>query len=80
MAPADDHPLSPFVEAPVDPFPDAGPRWEPASQDEEDAFIALVDEGIADTDAGRVISSEAIFAWMDSWFTDQALPPPKCGD
>ena len=72
---ADDH-----ADFPIDPFPHAGPRWEPASQEELAAFIAAVDEGIADTDAGRVVSSEAIFAWMNSWFTENELPPPKCGD
>lgn len=73
MAPADDHPGFP-----VDPFPHAGPRWEPASQEEEDAFIAAVEEGIADSDAGRVIPGDDVSAWVRSLGTDSPLPRPRC--
>ena len=75
MSPPDDHPAFP-----VDPFPHAGPRWEAATEEEEAAFIAAVEEGVADTDAGRVVSGEAVTAWVRSWFTDEELPPPRCGD
>jgi hypothetical protein len=78
MPPADDHPVPRFSEAPLDPFPEAGPRWEPASEGELDAFLAAVDEGIADSDAGRVIPGEEITAWIRSLDTDNPLPLPRC--
>jgi predicted transcriptional regulator len=33
-------------------------------------------EGLADVDAGRVISHEAMMEWIDSLDTDNPLPPP----
>lgn len=36
--------------------------------------------GLADIEAGRVISHEAVKRWLLSWSTDNELPPPKCGD
>ncbi len=73
MIAADDQP-----EFPIDPFPFAGPRWEPATQEEEEAFLAAVEEGIADTDAGRVIPGEEVTAWMRSFGTSSTLPRPRC--
>ena len=37
-------------------------------------------EGIADIEAGRTISHEAVKAWLLSWGTPNELPPPKVGD
>jgi len=36
--------------------------------------------GLADFDAGRVISHEAVKRWLLSWGTDNPLPRPKCGE
>lgn len=32
---------------------------------------------LADVDAGRVVSGAAVGAWIDSWDTDNELPPPE---
>jgi predicted transcriptional regulator len=37
-------------------------------------------EGLADLEAGRVISHEAMKAWLLSWGTPDELPPPNVGD
>ena len=37
-------------------------------------------EGEADLAAGRVISHEAMKAWLLSWGTADELPPPQAGD
>jgi predicted transcriptional regulator len=42
-----------------------------------DADIAADAEGLADLDAGRVISHEAMKAWLQSWGTPEELPPPS---
>jgi predicted transcriptional regulator len=34
----------------------------------------------ADVEAGRVISNEAMKAWLLSWGTPNELPPPADGD
>ena len=55
---------------------------EPALFDEVDeATEAAADaEAIADLDAGRFISHEAMTAWLRSWGKKEKLPPPKVGD
>ena len=57
---------------------DAAPFSRFSSPEEEAAFLAAVDEGIADADAGRVIPYEKVRAWLESWGTDNELPPPEC--
>ena len=42
-----------------------------------DADMAADAEGLADLDAGRVISHEAMKAWLLSWGTAEELPPPQ---
>ena len=37
-------------------------------------------KAMADIDAGRFITHEAVVRWLKSWGTDNELPPPKCGD
>lgn len=46
--------------------------------DEED--VRAIEEGIADHEAGRTVSHEAVTRWLESWGTGNELPPPKCGD
>ena len=41
---------------------------------------AAMIEGEADIAAGRVISHEAMKAWLLSWGTADELPPPQVGD
>jgi predicted transcriptional regulator len=56
---------------------------EPSIFDEVDidadmaADMAADAEGLADLDAGRVISHEAMKAWLLSWGTTEELPPPR---
>ena len=40
--------------------------------------IEAIREGIADADAGRVIDHEPVAAWLESWGTENELPPPRC--
>ena len=35
--------------------------------------------GLADFEAGRTISHEAMKRWLLSWGTDEPLSPPECG-
>ncbi len=55
---------------------------EPSIFDEPDATAeAAADaEGMADFEAGRVISHKAMKAWLLSWGTAEELPPPEVGD
>ena len=41
---------------------------------------AAIAEGLADIEAGRVISHQAVKRWLLSWGTPDELPPPKVGD
>ncbi len=45
---------------------------------ERAAFLAAVDEGLADAKAGRTVPYEKVRRWLLSWGTDKELPPPKC--
>lgn len=49
-----------------------------AADEEDAAFIAAVEEGIAAADAGRTIPYEVVRKWLLSWGTDNELPPPEC--
>jgi predicted transcriptional regulator len=39
----------------------------------------MIAEALADVAAGRLISLEAVEAWVESWDTDHELPPPEPG-
>ncbi len=43
-------------------------------------FLAAIDEGLADIEAGRTVSAEAVRRWIESLGTDHELPPPECGE
>ncbi len=47
---------------------------------DEDAEAALDAEGLADLEAGRTVSGEAVVRWIRSWFTDDELPTPRIGN
>jgi len=42
--------------------------------------VAAVAEGLTDIDANRIISHNAMKAWLLSWGTPHELPSPKIGD
>lgn len=44
---------------------------------EEAEFLAAVDEGLAEADAGKGISYEKVRRWLLSWGSEKELPPPK---
>ena len=48
--------------------------------EDEAALEAATLRGLADFEAGRFISHEAVKRWLLSWGTDNPLPPPKCGE
>ncbi|WP_343698466.1 CopG family transcriptional regulator [Caulobacter sp.] len=37
-------------------------------------------QGLADLDAGRVVSGEAVKRWLRSWGTAERPPTPRTGD
>jgi hypothetical protein len=49
----------------------------PSRTDDDEEFLAAVQEGIADADAGRMIPYEKIRRWLLSWGTENELPPPE---
>lgn len=55
---------------------------EPAIFDDIDEArdAAAIAEGLADIEAGRVISHDAMKRWLLSWGTPDELPSPKIGD
>ena len=34
-------------------------------------------EGLADVEAGRVIDGDQVIAWIESWGSDDEVPPPR---
>lgn len=40
--------------------------------------VQAVEKGIAAADAGRLVDHEGVAAWLESWGTDDELPPPTC--
>lgn len=47
---------------------------------DDDAEAAADAQGLADLDAGRVVSGEAVKRWLRSWGTADRLPTPRIGD
>ena len=47
--------------------------------DEQERQLEQIREGLADAEAGRVISHEEVTHWLQSWGFEDELPPPKCG-
>ncbi len=39
--------------------------------------LEAIDAGIRDADAGRVVSHDAVVAWMESWGRPDELPMPE---
>ena len=61
------------------PGTDVDEDWDDLPVDEE-AEARADAEGLADLEAGRLVSWEAVERWMLSWGTDAPLPPPQVGD
>lgn len=49
-------------------------------EDNQAAIGAADAEGLADLEAGRTVSWEAVERWLQSWGTPEPLPPPQVGD
>lgn len=47
---------------------------------DDEADEAATQRALADFEAGRVISHDAMKQWLLSWGTDKPLPEPKCGE
>lgn len=47
---------------------------------DSEADRASLQRALADIEAGRVVSNEAVMRWVASWGTDNPLPRPKCGE
>lgn len=45
---------------------------------EDPELREAIERGLADIEAGRVVSHEEVVRWLQSWGTDHELPPPKC--
>lgn len=41
------------------------------------AVRASVERGLADVQAGRVMDGDEVLRWIESWGTEQELPPPR---
>ena len=50
----------------------------PLPDDETAAFLAAVQEGMADADAGRLVPYESVRRWLLSWGTEAEASPPPC--
>jgi RHH-type rel operon transcriptional repressor/antitoxin RelB len=44
---------------------------------EQERQIARIQEGLADAAAGRVVAHKDVARWLDSWGTENELPPPE---
>jgi predicted transcriptional regulator len=63
---------------------------DPRNEMDEEPAVFILEEAVeldareqkamADIDAGRFITHEAVVRWLKSWGTENELPPPKCGD
>jgi predicted transcriptional regulator len=47
--------------------------------DEQERQLEKIHEGLIDAEAGRVVAHEEVARWLESWGTEDELPPPKCG-
>mgnify|MGYP003553343277 CR=1 FL=1 len=43
---------------------------------DEQAYLAAIDEALAEADKGVFISGEAVIEWLESWGTDYVKPMP----
>jgi predicted transcriptional regulator len=62
---------------PSEPAERVPPEWEEALLN-DDSWDEHDEEAMADLEAGRKISHEAMVRWLRSWGTENELPPPEC--
>jgi predicted transcriptional regulator len=48
-----------------------------AKATKQKAYLAAIDEALAEADKGVFISGEAVSKWLASWGTPDELPPPE---
>jgi predicted transcriptional regulator len=58
---------------------EAGPGGHRGVLDKQERQFEHIHEGLADAAAGRVVPDDEVVRWLDSWGTENELPPPKCG-
>jgi predicted transcriptional regulator len=44
---------------------------------DQDAYLAAIDEALAEADKGMFVSGEAVIEWLESWGTDNVKPSPE---
>lgn len=44
----------------------------------DEAKRLSIQEGIAEADAGKFVPHADVKSWLESWGTDNELPPPSC--
>jgi predicted transcriptional regulator len=44
---------------------------------DEKAYLAAIDEALAEADKGIFVSGEAVIEWLESWGTDNVKPSPE---
>jgi RHH-type transcriptional regulator, rel operon repressor / antitoxin RelB len=47
--------------------------------DAQEHQLAKIREGLADAKAARVVAHDEVVRWLESWGTEDELPPPQCG-
>lgn len=50
----------------------------PNAAEDEAAYRAAVEQGLASLDAGHGAPLAEVRRWMASWFREGELPPPEC--
>jgi predicted transcriptional regulator len=45
--------------------------------EEQSAYLAAIDEALAEGDEGGYVSGEAVIEWLESWGTDNVKPSPE---
>jgi hypothetical protein len=44
---------------------------------DDEAYLAAIDEALAEADKGVFVSGEAVIEWLESWGTDNVRPSPE---
>jgi chitodextrinase len=44
---------------------------------DDEAYLAAIDEALAEADKGVFVSGEAVIEWLESWGTDNVKPSPE---
>jgi chitodextrinase len=44
---------------------------------DDEAYLAAIDEALAEADKGVFVSGEAVIDWLESWGTDNVKPSPE---